>query len=173
MPVLLNAFPIRKLVLGVFQLYVIGQSNPSPYRLIWKKFLPLYKTVYSRSSRKQGWSVQKKNIYKSHLWCQMNEMWTMNHVEGWAGSAFHYHNWPTSLFALTVLIPLTHFKLKIAASENVTLWGFFEILVITGTQGETQRLSILCSGIDVRMKFSLLGSGVSLGWEWVVEGRVK
>lgn len=105
MPVLLHAFPIRKLFFGVFQLSVIGQSNPSPYRLIWKKFLPLYKTVYSRSSRKQGWSMQKKNIYKSHLWCQMNEMWAMNHVQGWAGSAFHYHNWPTSLFALTVLIP--------------------------------------------------------------------
>lgn len=112
MPVLLNAFPISKLFFGVFQLSVIGQTNPSPYRLIGKKFLPLYKTVYSRSSRKQGWSVQKKNIYKSCLWCQMNEMWAMNHVEGWAGSAFHYHNWPTSLFALTVLIPWTRLKLK-------------------------------------------------------------
>lgn len=98
----------------MFQQSVIGQSNPSPYRLIWKKFLPLYKTVYSLSSRKQGWSVQRKNIYKSPPWCQMNEMWAMNHVEGWAGSAFfHYHNWPTSLFAITVLIPWTRFKFKI------------------------------------------------------------
>lgn len=91
---------------------VIGQSNPSPYGVMWKTFLPLYKTVYPCSSRKQGWSMQKRNIYKSHLWCQTNEMWAMNHEEGWAGSAFHYHNWPTSWFASTAPIPSTHFKLK-------------------------------------------------------------
>lgn len=103
----------------MFQLSLIGQSNLSPYRLIWKKFVPLYKLIYSLSSRKQGWSVQKKkNIYKSRLWCQINEIQVMNHVLGWEGCDFHYHNWPISLFALTILIPLTHFKLKRCTSEK-------------------------------------------------------
>lgn len=141
---------------------VIGQSNPSPHRVIWKTFLPLYKTVYPCSSRKQGWSMQKRNIYKSHLWCQMNEMWAMNHVEGWAGSAFHYHNWPTSLFASTALIPSTHFKFKSLKISHLEVSVKY-----------LRRNPKAEHFVDVWRKFILLGSGVSLGWEWVVEGKGK
>lgn len=68
------------------------------------------KAVYSLSSRKQGRSIKKKNIYKSRLWCQINETWVMNHVLGREGSDFYYHDCPVPLFSLPITVPLTRFK---------------------------------------------------------------